>query len=172
MNGRWSLFVFSALLLAGCEKDEPIPEKSGSLKKSSRKQVSLSISHPAGASTFMAREDLLEKSLEKLHFLPDEQFAGAVQNLLERNNEHDDGSILTSMYDVVELRPSFIRLPILLELARRDTGATGLRATILSELQESLEEDHGESWTDWALALSELLATKEGFLPTDASTED
>ena len=172
MSSRWLLFVLSALLLSGCGKDEPVPEESGIKQKSSRKQVSLSISHPAGTSTSMAKETPLEKSLEKLHFLPDEKFAGAAQDLLERNNEHNDDSILTSMYDVVELRPSFIRLPILLELARRDTGATGLRATILSELQESLEEDHGESWTDWALALSELLATREGFLPTDASTED
>lgn len=127
---------------------------------------------PGSTPAPVRRKTAPDESLEKLHLLPDEELALEVEELLEGPHRNHGDILLTSIYDTVELRPPFIRLPILLELARRDNGNTGLRTTALAELQEFLEEDHGESWTDWALALSEHLATREGFLPTDASPED
>ncbi|HCQ38227.1 MAG TPA: hypothetical protein DIV39_03655 [Verrucomicrobiales bacterium] len=172
MNPRWLLLVLSTLLLSACGRDDPVPDASGTEQKSGRKQIPLVTPGPSGSPTPARREALLENPLEKLHLLPDEKIALQVEVLLESQYPNHGDVLLTSIYDTVELRPSFIRLPILLELARRDNGNTGLRTTVLAELQEFLEEDHGESWTDWALALSEHLATREGFLPTDASPED
>ena len=171
MNQRWSLYVLSALLLSACGNDEPAPEGSEIQQKSDRKQVSFFASHRGHSATSARKEPPLEKHGEELHLLPDEKLALAVRDLLEQDDQEHGDSLLTFIYDTIELRPPFIRLPILLELARRDNGATGLRTTALAELREFLEEDHGESWTDWALALSEHLATREGFLPTDASSE-
>ena len=171
MNRRWSLYVLSALLLSACGKDEPAPEGSEIQQKSGRKQVSFFTPHRGDTATSPRKEAPLEKQVEELHLLPDEKLALAVRDLLEQDDQEHGDSLLTFIYDTIELRPPFIRFPIVLELARRDNGATGLRTTALAELREFLEEDHGESWTDWALALSEHLATREGFLPTDASSE-
>ncbi|MAT31887.1 MAG: hypothetical protein CMP29_08875 [Roseibacillus sp.] len=168
MNRRWSLYVLSALLLSACGKDEPAPEGSGVQQKSGRKQISFSTPDRGDIPTSPQKEAPPGKHVEELHLLPDETLALAVQDLLEQDDQEHGDILLTSIYDAIEIRPPFIRLPILLELARRDNGATGLRTTALAELREFLEEDHGESWTDWALALSEHLATREGFLPTDA----
>ena len=110
--------------------------------------------------------------IETLHSLPDEKLALEIETLLEGYSEPDRDQLLTSIYEETDLRPSFVRLPILLELARQDTGKIGLRATILAQLRSTLKEDHGHSWPDWALALTEHLANTEGFLPTEGSSYD
>ena len=172
MNHRWSLLLLIGLLISACGRDEPDPESSGTQKKAERRMGSGNPPVPVPTSAPASREALFRKTVENLHELPDEELALGVEALLEKRDQHDPDILLTAIYDTVELRPSFIRLPILIELAHRDTGTTGLRTTALSELRACLGEDHGESWPDWALALTEHLSTREGFLPTNASPED
>ena len=173
MRSCFGLLVFVLLFLSGCGRKEDSSVNPETEKKATPPQrLNASPSLPDGSSTPFSDQRQMPSIIEKLHSLPDEKLALEIENLLEDSSGPDRDQLLTSIYEETDLRPSFVRLPVLLELARQDTGKIGLRATILAQLRSTLKEDHGHSWPDWALALTEHLANTEGFLPTEGSSYD
>ena len=172
MHARFPLLTSLILLFPGCGKKEQEPATPEAERKAPPVHRPYRASIPSEASSSPTGKQKITSTVEKLHSLPDEQLALAVEALLEADAEANRDSLLSSIYEETDLRPAFIRLPILLELARQDTGQSGLRTTILAELRTTLQEDHGHSWPDWALALAEHLSNLEGFLPTGGSPDD
>ena len=172
MHSRFTLLVSLLLFLSGCGRKE----QTSATPETEKKSDPLNRLNPAAAlpdnSSSPSGQEQIPSIIEKLHSLPDEQLALEIENLLENYAEPDRDQLLASIYEETDLRPSFVRLPVLLELARQDTGKTGLRATILAQMRSTLKEDYGHSWPDWALALTEHLANTEGFLPTEGSSYD
>lgn len=173
MRSCFALLIFVLLFLSGCERNEERSVNPETEKKATpTRRPNASPSLPDGSSKQFSGQRQIPSIIETLHSLPDEKLALEIETLLEDYSEPDRDQLLTSIYEETDLRPSFVRLPILLELARQDTGKIGLRATILAQLRSTLKEDHGHSWPDWALALTEHLANTEGFLPTEGSSYD
>lgn len=170
MIRQFSYAILLASLLASCNRQQAGSEIETSRAQDERRMASRNLMIKARSpATAGPRKSLSSAAAEYIHDLRDDQLALRIETLLEGSEEEGFDDLLSALYDAIELRAACIRLPVLLELARRDTGATGVRATALAELRGYLEEDHGESWSDWALALSEHLPTREGFLPVDAN---
>ncbi len=173
MRSCYALLGFLLLFLSGCGREEPPSATPETEKKATPlHRLNAPPALPDGSSPPFSGQRQIPSIIEKLHSLPDEQLALEIEDLLENSADPDRDQLLASIYEETDLRPSFVRLPVLLELARHDTGKTGLRATILAQLRSTLKEDHGHSWPDWALALTEHLAKTEGFLPTEGSSYD
>lgn len=161
------LSILGCFLLGGCQPRElstsPPEEDRKPRSGSSRFVHSTASTEQPAADQSKAK---IATIVDSLYSLPDEEAAYWIDDLLQNHRDlAERDQVMTAVFEETQLRPPMIRLPILLELARQDDGTTGLRTTIVAELRSLLEEDHGQSWPDWALAISEHLAVQEGLLP-------
>lgn len=101
---------------------------------------------------------------EQIYALRDNQLVPHLSTILFSVDADEANEILPMVYEETQLRPDYIRQPLMLELARHPHVKEDLRNTILSELGALLETDHGSSWADWSLALHEHLAEHSGFI--------
>lgn len=99
-----------------------------------------------------------------LYQISDEELGPLLESIGSEPDPTSKQTLLTTFYDETVLRPAFVRLPLLLELALQPEIEPSLRTTIMAELGTTLSTDHGASWADWALAIDEHLAANEGFL--------
>ena len=106
------------------------------------------------------REDLLTA----VYALPDEDIGDLMDAIADEVDAKRRTELLAVVYEETVLRPDFVRLPLILEVARSADCDPGLRRTVLAELGAMLQTDHGWSWGDWTLALEEHLRETAGLI--------
>jgi hypothetical protein len=163
------LLLLLPLLLPGfsCNRDD-----GDAIKRSkSERVVAKGDSRPAdarapqsGRSTEPAAPASARELAEAIYQCRDRELLLLFESIRFEAESDEKGKLYATMYEETLIRPEFIRLPLILEMARQPELDPTLKSTIMAELGTKLSTNHGNSWGDWALALDEHLAATEGFL--------
>jgi hypothetical protein len=155
-------------LLSSCERAEEVEAGQLPGKTERTEQMTMGGDQPRELKK-LVRAEPGTKEHEDLVTVIYELPADELLDLVELIGEEEPArrtELLALVYEETRLRPEFVRLPLILELARAEDCQPGLRTTILAELGSALNTDHGKSWGDWNLALEEHLES-EGLIRED-----
>ena len=169
MNRKTSLLALLALALAACDREESSVESSAKSEGVAPSTATRSPRSDSSTETLrhlasLPRERQVPTLSERIYDLSDRELGPVVESILTRKDPDLKQALLTTLYEETQLRPAITRLPLLLEISRQPALSPDLRTTIMAELGETLNAEHGTSWADWALALDEHLAETEGLI--------
>lgn len=171
MTDRWFLLIPVLAALSACDR---LDDNAVKVAKSDRMAVKRpAVAHGQSSQEAPAEEEgggsgPGDESLSnQLYQVSDEQLGPLLESIRSEPDPESKQELLTTFYEETALRPAFVRLPLLLELALQPEIEPSLRATIMAELGTTLATDHAASWADWALAIDEHLAANEGLLRVD-----